>query len=127
MVFIGNVDMNYLVDNFSSLSNNLIAQWQQIMNLTYNCNLAIDGILGKHCKSEALKHYLYYKNPLISNNHVLFIQKLLNKLGYTLQEDSMFGPNCKKATIDFQQHYNLTVDGCIGPEVTEKLLSLITL
>ena len=123
---ISNVDMNYLIDNINPLSNNLIAQWQQTMNLTYNCNLVVDGIFGKHCKSEALKHYLCHKNPLISNNHVLFIQKLLNKLSYTLQEDSMFGPNCKNATMDFQQNYNLTVDGCVGPEVTEKLLSLIT-
>lgn len=122
MVLIGSVDLNYLSVN--TLLDNIISQWQEIMNRTYNCNLVIDGVFGSHCKSEALNHYLYYKDPLISNNHVLFMQKLLNQLGYTVCEDSIFGLNCKEKTIEFQKDYNLLVDGCIGPEVSEKLLSL---
>ena len=115
----GNVDMNYLYEN-NKIDYTL--EWQKVMNKTYNCNLEEDGIFGPICKSMALKHYLYYKSPIISNTHVLFIQKLFNLQGYNLAKDSMFGPKCKEATISFQEKNNLTVDGCVGPEVTEVLL-----
>lgn len=115
----GNVDLNYL---YNEVKFNYTLEWQKIMNKTYNCNLEEDGIFGPMCKSMALKHYLYYKNPIISNEHVLFIQKLFNSLGYKLVEDSMFGPKCKQVTILFQKDNNLTIDGCVGPEVTKLLL-----
>ena len=115
----GNVDMNYLYEN-NKIDYTL--EWQKVMNKTYNCNLEEDGIFGPICKSMALKHYLYYKSPIISNTHVLFIQKLFNLQGYKLAEDSMFGPKCKEAAINFQKKNNLTVDGCVGPEVTKILL-----
>ena len=115
----GNVDMNYLFEN-SNIDYTL--EWQKIMNKTYKCNLEEDGIFVPMCKSMALKHYLYYKTPIISNEHVLFIQKLFNLHGYKLAEDSMFGPKCKEATISFQKDNNLTVDGCVGPDVTKLLL-----
>ena len=115
----GNVDLNYLYD----INNiNYTLEWQKIMNATYNCKLEEDGIFGSLCKKEALNHYLYYTNPLICNEHVLFIQKLFNLRGYKLTEDSMFGPKCKQATISFQKDNNLTIDGCVGPEVTKLLL-----
>jgi len=120
------VDMNYWIDG-NITSNNIITQWQNMMNLTYNCNLEIDGIFGPMCRAKALQHYLAYQNPIIQNDHVLFMQKLLNIAGYTLEEDSMFGPNCKEKTIAFQKDYCLLVDGCIGSEVTEKLLNLIVI
>ena len=114
-----NVDLNYL---YEPNNINYTLEWQKIMNKTYKCNLDEDGIFGLMCKSMALKHYLYYKIPIISNDHVLFIQELFNLQGYKLAEDSMFGPKCKEAAINFQKKNNLTVDGCVGPEVTKILL-----
>ena len=116
----GNVDLNYL---YIQDKINYTLEWQMVMNKTYNCNLEEDGIFGPMCKSMALKHYLYYKTPIISNDHVLFIQRLFNLRGYALVEDSMFGPKCNEVTISFQEENNLTVDGCVGPDVTELLLS----
>ena len=115
----GNVDLNYLY-NLNTI--NYTLEWQKIMNKTYNCDLVEDGIFGPMCKSMALKHYLYYKTPIFCNDHVLFIQMLFNLRGYKLSEDSMFGPKCKQATISFQKENNLTVDGCVGPDVTALLL-----
>lgn len=119
----GNVDLDYLYEDISSDSSDYTLEWQKTMNTTYGCNLEEDGIFGPMCKSEALKHYLHYTNPIICNDHVLLIQKLFNKKGFDLDEDSMFGPKCKEATISFQENNNLTIDGCVGPEVTELLLS----
>ena len=115
----GNVDLNYLYDKNNI---NYTLEWQKIMNATYNCKLEEDGIFGPLCKKEALNHYLYYTNPLICNKHVLFIQKLFNIKGFHLNEDSMFGPKCNQATLEFQAKNNLTIDGCVGSEVTKLLL-----
>lgn len=111
--------MNYLYDNIKI---DYILEWQKIMNRTYNCNLVEDGIFGPMCNAEALNHYLYYKNPIICNEHVLFIQKLYNKRGFSLEEDMMFGPMCQSVTKDFQSKNNLVIDGCVGSEVTKLLL-----
>ena len=82
----------------------------------------MDGIFGPDCEEKALKHYLYYKNPIISNGYVLYVQNLFNEKGYILVEDSKFGPDCKNKTLAFQKKYNLTQDGCVGPEVIKLLL-----
>ena len=115
----GNVDLNYL---YNEVKINYTLEWQKIMNKTYNCNLEEDGIFGPMCKLVALKYYLNYNIPIICNKHVLFIQKLFNLKGYKLAEDSMFGPKCEQATISLQKDNNLTIDGCVGPEVTVLLL-----
>ena len=115
----GDVDLNYL---YNEVKINYTLEWQKIMNKTYNCNLEEDGIFGPMCKLVALKYYLNYNIPIICNKHVLFIQKLFNLKGYKLAEDSMFGPKCEQATISLQKDNNLTIDGCVGPEVTVLLL-----
>ena len=94
------------------------------MNLTYDCNLVLDGIWGTMCKRAALEYCLSYRSPIITNLHVLFIQQLLNNIGYSLKTDSMFGPDCRQKTMNFQHDYNLVVDGYIGPDTTKKLLFL---
>jgi lysozyme len=46
---------------------------------------------------------------------VLSAQKLINKFGYGLELDSVFGPLMDKAVRDFQAKHDLKVDGIIGP------------
>lgn len=99
-----------------------VLEWQRIINVVYGENLAMDGIFGPDCEEKALKHYLYYKNPIISNGYVLYVQNLFNEKGYILVEDSKFGPDCKNKTLAFQKKYNLTQDACVGPEVIKLLL-----
>lgn len=100
-----------------------VLEWQRIINVVYGENLTMDGIFGPDCEEKALKHYLYYKNPIISNEYVLFVQQLFNSKGYNLVEDSMFGPDCQAKTLSFQTKYNITKDGCVGPEVLKLLLA----
>lgn len=49
------------------------------------------------------------------------IQKLLNKLGYNLEEDGDFGPKTYNAVVDFQDKNGLAVDGIVGVKTLTKL------
>lgn len=47
-------------------------------------------------------------------NDVTELQKLLNKNGYTLDEDGIFGTKTQDAVKDYQQKNQLDVDGIVG-------------
>lgn len=99
-----------------------VKNWQDTMNLDYNCGLAIDGSFGPACRAAALKYYLYYKIPTTKNEHVKVIQVNLNRHGANLNVDRSFGPATEKAVKDFQRKHGLTVDGYVGSETTAELL-----
>lgn len=99
-----------------------VRNWQDTMNLDYNCGLELDGSFGPLCREAALKYYLYYKMPTTKNEHVKVIQVNLNRHGYNLELDRSFGPATEKAIKDFQKKNGLTVDGYVGAETTELLL-----
>lgn len=99
-----------------------VRNWQDTMNLDYNCGLELDGSFGPLCREAALKYYLYYKMPTTKNEHVKVIQVNLNRHGYNLELDRSFGPATEEAVKDFQKKNGLTVDGYVGAETTELLL-----
>lgn len=99
-----------------------VRNWQDTMNLDYNCGLELDGSFGPLCKKEALEHYLYYKMPTIKNEHVRLVQRNLNRLGYNVDVDGSYGPIMEETIKQFQKDHGLTVDGYIGAETTELLL-----
>ena len=43
------------------------------------------------------------------------LQRNLNKLGYSLNADGIFGEDTKKAVISFQGKNGLSADGIVGP------------
>lgn len=49
------------------------------------------------------------------------VQKALNKHGYELVEDNVWGDKSYIATIDFQKKNNLVPDGIVGPATRAKL------
>lgn len=134
----GRVDMNYLYNE--NLINNTetttttpttntdtdyekrVKNWQDTMNLDYNCGLEIDGSFGPACKKAALQYYLYYKMPTIKNEHVRLVQRNLNRLGYNVDVDGSYGPIMENTIKQFQKDHGLSVDGYVGAETTELLL-----
>ena len=99
-----------------------VKNWQDTMNLDYNCGLAIDGSFGPACRAAALEYYLYYKIPTTKNEHVKVMQVNLNRHGANLDVDRSFGPATEKAVKDFQRKHGLTVDGYVGSKTTAELL-----
>ncbi len=59
-------------------------------------------------------------------NDVTELQKLLNKNGYALDEDGVFGSNTQAAVKDYQEKNNLTVDGIVGENTWGSLTSVST-
>lgn len=100
----------------------IIADWQVAMNNSYNCGLAVDNSFGPDSKSKATKYQLYLKKPQMHNDYVLFIQKQLNKRGYSLKEDGYFGPSTSDAVKTYQKHNGLKVDGYVGLNTITKIL-----
>jgi len=57
-------------------------------------------------------------------NAVKILQRKLNKLGYNLSVDGIFGRNTRRAVIDFQKKYGLVPDGIVGKKTWTKLFKL---
>ena len=57
---------------------------------------------------------------------VRWLQERLNKLGYSLGKngiDGSFGPDTLKAVKQFQKDHKLKVDGIVGKNTYQKLVS----
>ncbi len=100
----------------------IVAEWQIAINNSYNCGLAVDNKFGPDSQTKATKYQLHYKTSQIHNDYVLFIQKQLNKLGYSLKEDGYFGSSTSDAVKQFQKSKGLKVDGYVGLDTITKIL-----
>ena len=65
-----------------------------------------------------------------TGSEVIFIQKLLNRIAESVtsipsvNEDGIFGEETEKAVKAFQSYYGLDVDGIVGPETWNRLVSV---
>lgn len=75
-----------------------------------------------------VRHKAYIYSDYVGYNHittgdpVVVAQYLLNRCGYSLSVDGIFGPNTRSAVQSFQSSKNLSVDGIIGPNTWNSLL-----
>ena len=103
--------------------NSRVLEWQKTMNRVYRLNLAQDKSYGPDSAKKANAHQLYYKMPTIKNAYVGWLQKRLKELGYYSGKiDNSFGPQCQKATRQFQKNKGLKVDGFVGANTVRELL-----
>ena len=66
-----------------------------------------------------LRRNLRLKNPRMRGEDVKSIQKMLQKMGYSLGThgpDGIYGPASKQAVISFQARNDLSQDGVVGPQ-----------
>lgn len=83
-------------------------------------NLTMDGICGANTYA-ALKVKDACLKIGSEGKIVLWIQKVLKKLGFNLKVDGIFGETTKAKVKDFQKKNNLVVDGIIGDNTWKML------
>lgn len=117
-------DEIFLDDNrieiVSKVSNDpVIRELQNQINLQGFGKIAVDGIAG----NETLSHC-----PLLKlgaqGGITKSLQILLNRNGYSLSLDGIFGKNTRKAVIAYQRSKGLTQDGVVGTNTWRALLNL---
>jgi peptidoglycan LD-endopeptidase CwlK len=93
---------------------------QAVRDFQKKHGLAVDGIVGKQTFSK-----INGKLPLLKRGSkgeaIKELQKILNKLGYKLVVDGIFGVNTEKAVRNFQAKNGLAVDGIVGKHTYAKL------
>ena len=58
---------------------------------------------------------------------VIWAQRCLNTLGYSVEVDGSFGPNFRDALKRFQSDQGLSVDGNLGPITRQRIIDLIAI
>lgn len=89
----------------------------------------VDGIVGPETWRELVEadrtigdRVLYYRRPMMRGDDVAHLQRQLNLLGFDAgKEDGIFGPDCQRALIEFQESRRLAEDGIAGPVVLAEL------
>lgn len=112
---------NYRITGYyGTITENSIIAFQKANNIT------IDGIAGPETLSK-----LYMKNSNLlkygsSGSNVSNLQQKLKNIGFFNFPNitGYYGPITKKAVINFQKAYGLTVDGIAGPQTFNKLYSI---
>ena len=107
---------------------------QTILNFYSSINVLIDNVWNGVYNNKEEDVKVYY--PVLrrgctgKNQAVKRLQKLLNKCGYGLAEDGIFGPLTDLAVRDYQSKNvdsngaKLEVDGCVGPKTWSSLNKL---
>lgn len=102
---------------------NEIYNLQNALNNSFKVKLN-SGIYDTATRNVIAKNNLKYKSPTIKNDFVKWAQKKLTEIGYDLEVDGSYGKKSTAAVKDFQEKYNLKVDGIIGNGVVTELLKL---
>jgi peptidoglycan hydrolase-like protein with peptidoglycan-binding domain len=114
-----------------------------------NLNISADGIWGPQTEEATHNLFVFLTNlPVVeeinpnneffqaielARSHVLrqnstggdvtILQALLNAKGYALVQDSIFGARTHNAVVRYQQDHGLMVDGVVGRQTWDSLLS----
>ena len=115
-VLLGNAKKVVTTNNVSSGYSQTIKDFQTQYNMTYNKQIAQDGIYGPNTEN-AINSCCIKQG--MKNSLVGFVQV---RIGTVL--DYSFGPNTFNALKAYQESNGLVVDGIAGPNTFRKLLGL---
>ena len=115
-------DYKYAWKKAGDRSINKVKGLQEALNKSYKTKLNTN-IYDSATKRVIAKHNLKYKNPVIKNDFVKWVQTELNNNGYKITIDSKYGPKTKEMVKKFQKDNKLKVDGIVGNSVVKYLLN----
>lgn len=119
----GNVDLNYCYKEYATTKSNVddnVKALQQVLNNSYKCGLALDGLFGPLTQSAVKKYYLKRGNK---NEHVKWLQQVLKNIGYTLGIDGSYGPETERVVKQFQKDKGIAQDGYAGLDTHTKIIN----
>lgn len=94
----------------------------QVMAFQTDKGLTVDGIVGSQTWKALVKGNNVKQGS--TGEAVRAVQRLLKRFGYTLSVDGIFGPVTDQDVKDFQEKYGLDVDGIVGTQTWQALVSL---
>lgn len=68
---------------------------------------------------------LYKTSPNMTGSDVMWLQAALNRLGYSLTLDGIFGSGTDAAVRDYQSKNGLDVDGYVGPGTRQSIIDAL--
>lgn len=99
---------------------------QTALNVSYELNLKVDGKVMAKTKQAIDHNYLWYvRQRPMRNAHVSWLQAALNELGYDIDVDGSFGPQCDRILKEFQRDQGIDVDGYAGVQTHLTILKAL--
>lgn len=91
--------------------------------------VAADGIVGAdtwralwEASYKLGDRLLWLRRPMLRGDDVADLQRMLNGLGFDAGKvDGIFGPDTRRAVLDFQHNRGMAEDGICGPVLTNEL------
>ena len=83
--------------------------------------LVPDGIVGPKTWDLLLDRVLFLSTPYLVGDDVRAVQRALQRSGYSISIDGIFGPGTARAVKQFQASRGLVADGVVGPQTRAKL------
>lgn len=105
----------------NSSKEEIVKSLQLALNKDFNCDLAIDGIIGPATTKAIMNHYLKYYTK---GNFVKWTQEQLKRKNFDIGSygiDSCYGRDTEKAIKNLQKKCNIIIDGCVGIETVKVL------
>lgn len=123
------------------LRSTTILAFQKLWNKNYpNEKIAEDGKFGPQTEKalnrspakgfdrapwDEQPRILRLSRPMIEGSDVLRLQEFLQKAGFTISVDGVFGAGTDKAVKQFQQQKSLIADGIVGAKTLEQMAGAI--
>ena len=115
----------------SKITNSKWVEWGELKRVDYGDGSSVDQGIGEAVqdgKPKPSTNTTTITYPTIrrgtQGDLVVQLQRILDKNGFSLSIDGIFGPKTEEAVKAFQRKYSLSVDGIVGPKTWAALLKV---